>query len=299
MKRLLAFGLALMMTLTTGCAKKTESTDSGATGENVLVKVNTEGVGNIAASDDGSEPVFDAEYPMQSAFMNVPKGTEVAISAQAGEGYQFVKWTMNGSDYSTDAALKVTATENMDFVAVFGMSSGFDGPAVSDVKDAKTIADVLPLPSIASGNTRKYFIYQFELNGIQYRAIASLTPEEADQLFALDASDSDYDQKHNEIVAPLAIDKIDNLTEQIPSQEELNQYVGKTGGDLLDEGWSMTWYSTNDMEFGMVHGLFSYTVVFEGTLTKTELEEDDIRPLVVKEVTHDGLGEIFTGYMEE
>lgn len=51
-----------------------------ASDERVLINTTTAGNGQIASSDDGSEPVFDDEYPYQQAVYNTVKGTTVKLT---------------------------------------------------------------------------------------------------------------------------------------------------------------------------------------------------------------------------
>ena len=96
------------------------------------------------------------------------------------------------------------------------------------------------------------------------------------------------------MVAPLEVTHIDNVTEAIPAQEELDKYVGKTGSDLLDEGWSWSYYDLEEMKVGMTHGWFSYDVVFEGKIeNKEDLDiEEAIKDLKVLSVSYAGLGDL-------
>jgi hypothetical protein len=102
----------------------------------------------------------------------------------------------------------------------------------------------------------------------------------------------DYDQKRRDILAPLTIRKIENISAAIPPQEELDKLIGKTGGELLDDGWVSFSFDPTSMESYMQHGLFAYTVVFEGEVQPVnEYTDDTIKPLTVKSVTYEGLGD--------
>ena len=175
------------------------------------------------------------------------------------------------------------------------MSSGFEGETVSDVNDAKTMGDVLGLPSYGTASLNGYFVYAFELNGTLYRAVAPITQELSDQIFGLDFDDPEYEEKYNALVAPLAIDHIDDLNAMVPPQEELDAYIGKTVGEMMDEGWEYGWgYNLEEKTISMSYGLFSYNVGYEGELDngngEIELEEEDFRPLTVTSVAYEGLG---------
>ena len=297
MKKLMTVGMAAMMLFAASCSTRPQSS---AETETVLIKANTEGVGEIAMSEDGSTPVFDEEYPATSAFINAEKGSEVAFSARPGNEYMFVKWTLNGADYSKEAEIHITADTDMDLIAVFAPSSGYEGEPVSDIKNAKTLADVLALPSNASSTVNNHYVRAFELNGTQYRAVCNLTDEQFRAIFDLDFDDPEYQKKLNELLAPLKIDQIDNLTEMIPSEEELSANHGKTIGELLDNGWRFWSCNTEDRECGLYHGLFSYAVSYDGTIPAgTEIDENSVRDLTVVSVRYDGLGNISADLEEE
>jgi hypothetical protein len=93
---------------------------------------------------------------------------------------------------------------------------------------------------------------------------------------------------------------IDNLTEMIPSEEELSANHGKTIGELLDNGWRFWSCNTEDRECGLYHGLFSYAVSYDGTIPAgTEIDENSVRDLTVVSVRYDGLGNISADLEEE
>ena len=85
-----------------------------------LVVISTEGIGNIARTVEGTDLVFDDEYPPSQIIDHLVKGTTLTIGAKPTEDdWEFVKWTVNGEDYSTDSETTVTADEDLQIVAVF------------------------------------------------------------------------------------------------------------------------------------------------------------------------------------
>ena len=229
MKRILSLTLVLVMLLALGaCGKKAAEPAGSAAGDLVTIMVNIKGVdGNIAITDDGTEPQTDPEFPSQSAFMNVEKGTVVKILAEPEEGYHFFKWTVDGKEYAAEPLITVTAEEDTEFIAEF-LPEGKDGKPV-DLDTVKTLGDLLGLPEVATGLTGTTYIYAFEQDGNTYRAICDVSEETAQAIFDLDFDDPDYDKKMNDLVAPLPVKAIENLTENLPSQKEADQYIGKTG----------------------------------------------------------------------
>lgn len=83
-----------------------------------LVRVNTEGFGQIARTD-GEDLKFNDEYPVQSSVDHIADGTKLLIGAKAADGWKFVKWTMNGKDFSDEAVIRYIIHEDVEFVAVF------------------------------------------------------------------------------------------------------------------------------------------------------------------------------------
>ena len=72
----------------------------------------------------------------------------------------------------------------------------------------------------------------------------------------------------------------------------MDRIVGKNGGELLDDGWTLSGWNLQDMQFYMNHGLFSYLVTMEGEAADPdEFEDEDIRPFVVTAVSYQGFGD--------
>lgn len=85
----------------------------------LTVSVNIEGLGQISCPEPGEDVVFDEEYPFQSTYMNLEDAQTRTFGAKAAQGWHFVKWTMNGEEFSTDEIITVELTEDTDLVAVF------------------------------------------------------------------------------------------------------------------------------------------------------------------------------------
>ena len=84
-----------------------------------LVLINTDGLGQIARAEEGRTFKFNDEYPAQSSVDHLANGTKLIIGAKAADGWRFVKWTLNGEDFSSESLLHYTIKENADFRAVF------------------------------------------------------------------------------------------------------------------------------------------------------------------------------------
>ncbi len=178
-------------------------------------------------------------------------------------------------------------------------TDGETNPSVNssaDINSFKTIGDIINsgIDSIQSANTDRYYIYVFQAGKEYYRAVSNITPEISQSLFDLDFDDKNYDSKLNKIISPLEIDKLENLSDTVIPQEELDKLVGKTGEELINDGWNAGMgYNLETMEFYLNKGAFEYTVVFDGKLENSDDfdEEEAIKPLVVKSVTLNGIGD--------
>ena len=191
------------------------------------------------------------------------------------------------------AALSASAAPEAENAESASAAQETQAPEAADNAEFHTMADVFAYDSDNYASGGDFYIYVFEKDGIIYRATAKFPPDVSEKVAAIDIFDEQYDAMVREAVAPLEIEKLDNLTEMIPPQEELDALVGKTGQDLLDAGWTIWSYQLDIMEFGLHHGPFAFTVVFDGELEMTDDFDEyaAIAPLTIKSVTYDGIGD--------
>lgn len=290
---------ALMVTSLAACSsgKPEGSGDSGMPEDYVTIQVNTEGLGFIAVAEEGEEAKIDTENPISSSFMNVEKGSVLAMKAEGREGYKFSRWTKDGENFSADAEITVTADADAEYIAVFHFDSGYDGETITDIKDAKVLGDILALPSLGNAYyADKKFVRAFELNGTAYRVIAEISEDLAEQIFDIDFSDPDHTKIENELVKDLAITKIEKLEDIVPPDDEIAQFKGKTGADLLDAGWMLYGHDNEEHFFYADYGVGQYQVFYEGKPDTTTDDLDEIfRPLTVAEINYTGIGDFSAG----
>ena len=176
--------------------------------------------------------------------------------------------------------------------------AGQSAPSDFDPASLKTLADVYA--ASADGETQEgysetEYVYVFQVNGVYYRAVAQLESDVSKELWDIEYGE-DQEQKIQALLGPVAVERVENLSEQIPSQEELDKLVGKTGQELFDDGWSYYYYNLEDMETGLYHGPFSYTVCFDYDGEPMENTDDfdfyaEFKDLTVSSVTFYGLGD--------
>ncbi|MBQ1631078.1 MAG: hypothetical protein II099_06530 [Firmicutes bacterium] len=185
--------------------------------------------------------------------------------------------------------------------ACIGNSGGSDTPAPAgdfDFEACKTIGDLMALNAEDSqwGSHDLEFTYGFQLNGSYYRAKAEMTSEQQDALFNIDYSDQDYEEQERAIISEFEIIERQELDTLILSQEQLDGLKGKTGQELLNEGWTTGYgYNLAAGEFWMYNGPFVYAVVFDGDFSDMddiEDEEEFIKDLKVKSAEFMSMGDV-------
>lgn len=182
-----------------------------------------------------------------------------------------------------------------------GGTGGNDVPASAgefDFEACKTIGDLMDLnaENMQWGSSDLEFTYGFQLNGSYYRAKAAMTPEQKEAFFNIDYSDEDYEEQENAIISQLEITERQELDGLILSQEQLDGLKGKTGQELLDEGWTSGYgYNLAEGEFWMYNGPFVYAVRFDGDFSDIddiEDEEEFIRELTVRSAEFMDMGDV-------
>ncbi|MBO4769512.1 MAG: hypothetical protein J5563_01875 [Clostridia bacterium] len=168
------------------------------------------------------------------------------------------------------------------------VSSG-EKPVVPD--GIRTLADAFAFEEYSSGIDEERYVYVFENEGVYWRATADMSAEISEKVWDLDL-DETFADKAKEIVSGLPVSRLENLTEMIPAQQELDKYVGKTGQDLIADGFECSGYNLETMEFSLEKGPFAFTAVLEGTLEDPDNFdwEESIIPLSVRSLTYAGLG---------
>ena len=94
-------------------------------GPTVAITVNTDGLGSVASAYEDEELSYDEEDMITSAIL-VYAG-KYRFVAVPEEGWEFVKWTKDGEDYSYNAEITYTLVdEDTEFIAVFEPIGGYD-----------------------------------------------------------------------------------------------------------------------------------------------------------------------------
>lgn len=78
--------------------------------------VNTEGYGFFTCDEEGQEPDDNLWTSLQ---YGLAEPATYVLTAKPGEDWVFVKWTLNGEDYSSDERITINVSEDSDVMAVF------------------------------------------------------------------------------------------------------------------------------------------------------------------------------------
>ena len=189
----------------------------------------------------------------------------LACSMLAGCGSQDKGETNTSNTGNTSNAVENQASETEEAIDVSSMTT---------FKDIYAVADDM----VASMNDDKHFTAMFKTGDDKYIfAIAELDKDTKAKLDALDISASDYEKKAKEARSELKIETVEDVTGDRLDDEELAGYVGKTGKDLIDDGFT---FSSYDMYGGeqtggnFEKGYFAYEFVFDVSTPESSIEDE-------------------------
>ena len=253
-----------------------------------LVTVNMEGNGQVAIAEEGAALAFTDDLPIHSAGVNREIGSLVTIGAKPDEGYKILKWTKNGEVIGTEPEITFTLEDNTDFIVTFSKANPNENAKLADLKTVGDLyANVAELGSLMMEDK---MVYGFELGGGYYRAIAEDIFQAA---MDLDMFDENYEEKQHELLAPLAVVRIEDLNKAALTKDEMDALAGKTVSELLADGWFFNGYNFEDMEFTADHDVSSYKLILEGEApAKEDYSDEDLGPMTVVSVSYIGYSDL-------
>ncbi len=145
--------------------------------------------------------------------------------------------------------------------------------ATVDVSSWKTLGDALAYDNgenNTAGWDQKHYITVFNTGNTVVRVVAKMDAETYDKLEALDMTQKDYNQKFLEVMGGLELESAEDLGDQKISQADLDAYVGKTGQDLIDDGFTFEiyWmYGDDQTTATFAKGYLAYHVTFNVTVS--------------------------------
>jgi len=158
-------------------------------------------------------------------------------------------------------------------------AAGQSQTASIDVSSWKTLGDALAYDngeSNTAGWNEERYITVFNTTGPVVRVVAKMDSGTYEKLSALDASKEDFNEKFLEAVGGLPLESAEDLTDQKVTQDELNAYVGKTGRDLVDGGFTFEsyWmYGGDETGAVMAKGPLAYNVTFDVSVPEDKTQD--------------------------
>ena len=190
-----------------------------------------------------------------------------------------------GGSASTD-----TATDEPAHAAT--QPAELDTSSWATMRDALSVADS---NEISYGYDENYFVCVFHAGESSIRAVAKYQPS-IDGAFAdLDMGADDYREQLTEVVGDLELVEAADITADCMSQEELAQYVGKTGQDLIDAGFTFASYNMYGGEqtgADMDKGYYSYDITFDVQVSEDQTEDDGAALMSATVVDAQSLGNL-------
>lgn len=179
-------------------------------------------------------------------------------------------------------------------------------PAPAPEKQLKTFADVMAQSDANSYGYGPDGIVAARFGeGYLIRYIATFDEEQAAKSEALDILDENYEVQFAEFLAGIEVQKVEDLSDQLPDQDKLNElYLGKTGKEIQEMGFEAFGYNLFDISQPVAFlskGLFDYSFVFEGLEQFDETDEDIdifevVADLTVVSVTLDNVSGMVTDF---
>lgn len=181
-----------------------------------------------------------------------------------------------------------------------GSADGGSAGGTVDLESIKTLGDAFAIEGKDEYGEQKAtyegkYFYVFTVDGVNYRVIADLPDDVAEQMMALEFDDN-YDANEQKLLSDIPVSQVEDLSEQILSQEELIALEGKTGQELFDAGWRPgSFYNTETLEVWLEYGPYSYNMHFDGKARSEDPDDfdfyTDLADKKLIEASFEGLGD--------
>ena len=148
-----------------------------------------------------------------------------------------------------------------------------------DVSSWKTVRDAYAAKTeeLATASDPGHFIAVIKVGDATARVVAKLDDGMYDQIAGVDFLDPEQESKLMDIIGDLPLESAEDITADEMPREQLDALVGKTGTDLINEGFvfSSYYFYGAEGECGamMDKGYHSYGVNFATTVTEEQTED--------------------------
>lgn len=163
--------------------------------------------------------------------------------------------------------------------AVAEQAADSSAAATIDTASWKTLGDGLALATTtpnASWNDT-YYVCDFEIGDSFIYAVAKMAPGVQEKIAELDFNDKEYDKKLVEILGELELVRAEDVTAYRLDQAALDALVGKTGQELLDDGFvfgSYFFYGGEETGATLDKDYFAYDVTFDASTAEDSIEDE-------------------------
>lgn len=174
---------------------------------------------------------------------------------------------------------KTPETTTSDTVAAIEESKKRVPTGSTDIATWETLGDVFAAaeedPSY--GYDEGTYVAVVSVNGRRVYVTARMTPEVYEALCGVDVTASDATKKAEDALSPLELTTVEDITDEVLPQAELDALVGKTGKDLVDEGFAFSSYLMYGGEEGTIasfdKGYYSYEITFAASTPESDAED--------------------------
>ena len=177
-------------------------------------------------------------------------------------------------------------------------SAAVSQPAKVDTSTWTTLGDALAGiegQDIGYSYNDKYFVCVFTANGARIRAVAKMDMALEGKFADLDMGAEDYAQKFAEVVSGLKLVSAEDISGDQLSQNELDALIGKTGQELVDDGFVFESYSRYGGEqtgANMGKGYFAYDMTFDTHVDESQTEDEGAAVMGAKVTAVDSFGNL-------
>lgn len=151
--------------------------------------------------------------------------------------------------------------------------------AAVDASSWKTMGDALSAQTgmSAAGWNDDYYVTVFQAGDSYFRVVAKMTEDAQKKLDEMDYSKGDPDEQTLDAVGDLTIEQCEDLTDKVIAQDELDTYVGKTGKELVDAGFTFQdygMYGGDQTGANFTKDGFVYMFTFDATVSDDATDDE-------------------------
>ncbi len=184
---------------------------------------------------------------------------------------------------SSTPSLSASGSSQAESTSAPASSAGQPGAssaaASTDVSSWKTLGDALAAASGNPGSTfdDNHYVAVYEVGDKLIRVVAKMRPGTYNTISSLDMLADDYSKKLADRAGDLELESAEDITANKLSQNELNAYIGKTGQDLISDGFKFSnyyYYGGNETGAAMDKGYLCYGVTFNVGVSDNQPEDN-------------------------